>query len=433
MSLVFATDFSDTASQAATAAALLAARGKLKLWLVHAVPANSLKRLGEPFRHATERALQEEADRLNALGADVGVDLLSGSLDEALLAFCGRVDARAILVGPPSAPPSLTGVGGSLDRLASRADRPLFVLRAPGGLLPWARGERPLEVLLGFDRTAATQAALAFVQGLREFGEVALQVGHVIYPAEEASRLGLKRPATFDAVEPQLRASLEAEISAQIGPQPDGSQAPVNLVVGVGRKADHLTELARELGSDLLVVGTHHRRALAKLWSVSHHVLRTSPCAVATVPASAFVASEAGPSLPRLGSVVAATDFSLLGNRAIPYAFASVAQGGTVHLVHVSDTPVSPDQERAIHQRLLDLVPDGVRARAVRAIPEVIQPHAGADPATRIAQAAERHGADLVVIGSHGRSGLSELVLGSVARGVMERLRRPLLVVRGED
>src|SRR5690606_31871782 len=36
MSLVFATDFSDTASHAATAAALLAARRKLKLWLVHA-------------------------------------------------------------------------------------------------------------------------------------------------------------------------------------------------------------------------------------------------------------------------------------------------------------------------------------------------------------------------------------------------------------
>src|SRR5690606_19509625 len=151
----------------------------------------------DAFRSATERALQDEADRLNALGADVGVSLLTGSLDEAVLGFCNRVEAQAILVGPPSAPPTLTGVGGSLDRLAARADRPLLVLRGSEGLIAWAKAERPLEVLLGFDRTTTTLAAIAFVQVLRRFGEVNLHVGHVFYPSEESQRLGLKRPATF--------------------------------------------------------------------------------------------------------------------------------------------------------------------------------------------------------------------------------------------
>lgn len=433
MSLVFATDFSDSAAHAATAAALLAARGKSKLWLVHAVPAHTLNRLGEAFRSATEHALQDEADRLNALGAEVGISLLTGSLDEAVLGFCERVEATAVLVGPPSAPPTLTGVGGSLDRLAARTDRPLFVLRASNGLLAWARGERPLEVLLGFDRTSTTQAAMGFIQTLRRFGEVNLHVGHVFYPSEETSRLGLKRPATFDEVLPELRDALEAEISAQIGAQPDGSLAPIHLVVGVGRKADHLTELARELRTELLVVGTHHRRALAKLWSVSHHALRTSPCAVVTVPASADAESVAGSSIPALRSVVVATDLSPLGNRAVPFAFATVEQGGTIFLVHVSEAPVTPEQERALKQRLLALVPTEARMRAVRTLPEVVAPRPGVDTSTSIAQAAERHGADVVVIGSHGRTGLSEVMLGSVARGVMEKVRRPVLVVRGHD
>lgn len=51
------------------------------------------------------------------------------------------------------------------------------------------------------------------------------------------------------------------------------------------------------------------------------------------------------------------------------------------------------------------------------------------DPTTAICQTAERFGADLICLGTHGRSGLSAAVLGSVANGVMARSQRPLLTV----
>jgi nucleotide-binding universal stress UspA family protein len=47
-----------------------------------------------------------------------------------------------------------------------------------------------------------------------------------------------------------------------------------------------------------------------------------------------------------------------------------------------------------------------------------------------ITDAAEREGADLIAIASHGRSGLSQCFYGSVAAGVLHRVDRPLLVVR---
>lgn len=47
-----------------------------------------------------------------------------------------------------------------------------------------------------------------------------------------------------------------------------------------------------------------------------------------------------------------------------------------------------------------------------------------------ITDAAERVGADLIAIASHGRSGLSQCFYGSVAAGVLHRVNRPLLVVR---
>jgi nucleotide-binding universal stress UspA family protein len=47
-----------------------------------------------------------------------------------------------------------------------------------------------------------------------------------------------------------------------------------------------------------------------------------------------------------------------------------------------------------------------------------------------ITDTAERVGADLIAIASHGRSGLSQCFYGSVASGVLNRVDRPLLVVR---
>ena len=47
-----------------------------------------------------------------------------------------------------------------------------------------------------------------------------------------------------------------------------------------------------------------------------------------------------------------------------------------------------------------------------------------------IINTAEREGADLIAMASHGRSGLSQVFYGSVAAGVLHRVDRPLLLIR---
>jgi len=51
-------------------------------------------------------------------------------------------------------------------------------------------------------------------------------------------------------------------------------------------------------------------------------------------------------------------------------------------------------------------------------------------PADGIVQTAKTEGADLIVIGSHGRSGLTRLMLGSVANKVVAQSLVPVLVTR---
>ena len=52
-------------------------------------------------------------------------------------------------------------------------------------------------------------------------------------------------------------------------------------------------------------------------------------------------------------------------------------------------------------------------------------------PADAIHRAAEANGADLIVMGTHGRSGVNRLMLGSVAERVLRQTRVPVLAVRG--
>ncbi|MEA3377836.1 MAG: universal stress protein [Anaerolineae bacterium] len=66
------------------------------------------------------------------------------------------------------------------------------------------------------------------------------------------------------------------------------------------------------------------------------------------------------------------------------------------------------------------------REKGIEAKAEVLQ-----GPVVQaITDAAERESADLIAIASHGRSGLSQCFYGSIAAGVLNRVDRPLLVVR---
>ena len=56
--------------------------------------------------------------------------------------------------------------------------------------------------------------------------------------------------------------------------------------------------------------------------------------------------------------------------------------------------------------------------------------HVAGHAAEAIAAYTQQHGFDLLVMGSHGRSALTNVVLGSVATGVLARCRVPVLLVR---
>nr|WP_228531091.1 MULTISPECIES: universal stress protein [Myxococcaceae] len=419
-----ATDFSRGASGAATVAALLAARRRLALWLVHCASPEALAAAAEPVREGLQALLREEATRLRHLHADVHTALLEGAPEQVLAPFAAQRTARLVVVGAAARRAPFEGVGGSLDRIAQATALPLLRVEDPAPFEAWLSASRPLRVLLGVDRSRGTQAARAWLAELQEAGPLEVVAGHVFHAHDEARRLGLPQPRTFDEVTPELQRALERELGALAGPRPDGGPVPLRLRAGLGRVADDVVALAREEQADLLVVGHHPHKALSKLWSVGHHALRLAPMAVAAVPVRAS-ASHGELPLPTVRRLLVATDLTESGDAALPLALALAPPGSQVHLVTVLRAQPSVDERRATERLLRQRVPWGLHGREV--LVEVLW---GDDPALALTQAAERLDADLVCLGSRGRGTLARAVLGSVAQEVLALSRRPVLVLR---
>ena len=77
-------------------------------------------------------------------------------------------------------------------------------------------------------------------------------------------------------------------------------------------------------------------------------------------------------------------------------------------------------------RELVDEAAAKMRAFGVTTRSEVIE----GNPADAILEVAKKHRVDLIVMGSHGRSGLGRIFLGSVAESVLRRSPVPVLVVR---
>ncbi|RKG78002.1 universal stress protein [Corallococcus terminator] len=428
MTIACATLLTDTSRRASETAVLLARRMGVSLCLVHVLPANAVRTLGQPIWEATQAALLEEGRRLEALGG-VAVDrvLLTGEPEKALAELVVQRGLQGVVVAAPRKDTPFLGLGGTVDRMAQALEVPLLVVRDGSALEAWARCERPLKVMLGVDRSRPSEAARDWVKELERFGPMEVVGGRVFWASEEAERLGLVHPHSYKDVSDELREALTREVSTLLEPlRGEDVTVRVRLEPGLGRIADHLVAMATDEQVDLLVVGTHHRKALARLWSVSHHARRLAPMSVVSVPVPA-TEQGMGEEPPRVRTVLATTDFLAAGDRAIAYAFALTPPGGTVHLLHVEPARATPEQLQEARHQLEKRVPRSEHEGDHQVKLSVLT---GDDVAGVITQAAERYGVDLLCLGTHGRGGVGRVVLGSVAQQVMARSDRPAVTVR---
>lgn len=94
----------------------------------------------------------------------------------------------------------------------------------------------------------------------------------------------------------------------------------------------------------------------------------------------------------------------------------------------------TPDEYRAHMRAQAELIlrPAAERAAMMSVTAETLHLETE-EPSAGIIAAAQDHGCDLIVMASHGRSGLTAMVLGSETSRVLAHSSIPVLVVRAED
>lgn len=139
-------------------------------------------------------------------------------------------------------------------------------------------------------------------------------------------------------------------------------------------------------------------------------------------------------------SILCPIDFSDFTPRVLAVASSIASRySAPLHLVHVAQLPTVGivDGVTIIPDRgALDAMMASLEDELARAAASLTEGREGlrthlvqGDPATQIVDLASTERCELVVIGTHGRTGLAHLVMGSVAEHVVRRARVPVLVV----
>jgi nucleotide-binding universal stress UspA family protein len=287
-------------------------------------------------------------------------------------------------------------------------------------------------IVVGVDGSDSSARAVdfAFNEGALRHAEV--EVVHAWMPGVRVSSVGV--PTREDPAVSEARAKDILEEMVDDGQRRASGRPPaVHQVLLEGRPADILERKSQ--GKSLLVVGSHGLGPVtgALFGSVSEHCVLHAMAPVTVIPHS-----RSAPS--RDGRVVVGVDGSACSYAALRWA-AEEAGWRSAPLVVVHTWWMAPslgsfggfDRDRVAAecaddaQQLAREMTDGVLGRASRQPASVSTLSVEARAGRFLVEVAE--GADLLVVGTHGRGGLRHLV-GSVSRHVLQHATCPVTVLR---
>jgi nucleotide-binding universal stress UspA family protein len=199
-----------------------------------------------------------------------------------------------------------------------------------------------------------------------------------------------------------------------------------------------ILEYAENNEVDLIVIGTHGRRGLGHLLlgSIAEQVVRLAPCPVLTIHGSKDPMAN-----PAINHILVPIDFSQHSQKALRYAKELAATyNAQLDLLHVIEEPIYPSfyvfDRVSSTKPMLDIEIEA-QEELKRWIKElelpltstnihVINGHAARD----ITKFAQENGMDMIVIATHGLTGIQHLLLGSVTEKVVRLATCPVFTIK---
>ncbi|WP_459192793.1 universal stress protein [Halosimplex sp. J119] len=230
-----------------------------------------------------------------------------------------------------------------------------------------------------------------------------------------------------DQIEAAARETAQSALDAATAACSDAGIATTETIA-VGHPADEIAAYASANEVDLAVIGAHARGRLARFLrrSVARQVAQQSSVPVLIVRADG-PGADGG-----IRRILLASDGSESAERARDYAFdLAAAHDATVHGLYVIDSRFGSGG--ALHgflERQGETIGDALRARGAQEGVDVAPATREGEPEQEILEFADEQDVDLIVVGTHGRTGIDRFVMGSVATAVVRGASRPVLTVR---
>ncbi|MBT8488534.1 MAG: universal stress protein [Gemmatimonadetes bacterium] len=296
-------------------------------------------------------------------------------------------------------------------------------------------------ILVPLDGSAFAEAALPLALELSARTGADLRLVTVLEPVTSYAYEGWEG-AALDWTQRYLEDVLE-----RIDGDADGE---VDHVVRNGHTVDTLQKEAEEWGADVVVMASHGRGALSRLWlgSVADGFIRQADLPLLVVRPE-DKAERVDDFSHSFRTILVPLDGSELSETALEHAIAfGELFGATYHLTRVVSYPVDLASPYLPHttQMNQEVVEDAKRSAA-----KYLQGQAAAlrernldvttsvvtdpQPGRGVIAEVDEVDADMVAMATHGRRGLSRVMLGSTADKVLRGLHKPLLLFRpaGED
>lgn len=205
------------------------------------------------------------------------------------------------------------------------------------------------------------------------------------------------------------------------------------VVVQFGRPAELIEKAAKDLDVDLVVMATHGRTGIHRLFlgSVAEHVVRRSGRSV--------LSFGPGTAIRRLKKILCPVAFDPNSIAALRFGWRLAREyGASMSLLHVvpvpfepSEVPVEPSPPEWERDARTEL--ETVAAQNLGTNVEFKLVARRGNPASAILEVEKELRPDLIVMATHGRTGLSHLVLGSVAERTVRESTVPVLTIRGQN
>jgi nucleotide-binding universal stress UspA family protein len=292
-------------------------------------------------------------------------------------------------------------------------------------------------ILLATDFSHCAEQALRHALAITSSWNAELHILHVV---ELLPLMNAEYPVNHMYLE-QLRNKAAQDMVA-VKERVTQSGLPARTTIDVGVPSQRIEALAAQIGASLIVMGTHGRTGLEHILvgSTAERVVRTASCPVLTVRIRDDAASQA--TVPadglRLQRLLIPVDFSASSLEALEYGVQLARHAGSaVTILHVLE-PVAYALDftlgSSMEWRTQKVYVEG-RLEILRALCTsngIRAEHSlkAGTPADSIRDYADRQQPDLIIMGTHGRRGISRMLSGSVAETILRLAPCPLVTVR---